>query len=54
MFESTLEIILIILIVALILALGGRSFYRVMIVKNKGECCGCDACHCRDTPQHEL
>lgn len=53
MFESTLEIMAIILFVALVLALGGRSFYRVTTGKNKGECCGCDSCHCRDATEHE-
>jgi hypothetical protein len=53
MFETTLETIAVIVIVVSVLALGGRSLYRAMTGKNKGQCYGCDACHCRDATDHE-
>lgn len=54
MFESTLETIAVIVIVVSVLALGGRSFYRTITGKNKGQCCGgCDSCHCRSAAEHK-
>jgi len=53
MLETTLETIAVIIIVASVLALGARSFYRAMTGGNKGQCCGCDSCHCRNATGHK-
>lgn len=53
MLGTTLETIAVIVIVASVLALGGRSFYRAMTGKNKEKCCGCDSCHCQNATGHE-
>jgi hypothetical protein len=38
------ETIIVIAIVAVVLALAGRSLHRTVAGKNKAQCCGCDSC----------
>ena len=53
MLETTLEAIAVIVIVASVLALVARSFYLTIAGKKKGQCSGCDSCHCRDAAEHK-
>jgi hypothetical protein len=48
MVESMFETAAVVVVVMVVLVLAGRSFYRTITGKKKGECCGCDSCPCGD------
>jgi hypothetical protein len=54
MFETFIETIVVVAIVTVVLVLAGRSLYRTMSGKKKGECCGgCDSCTCEDIKKQD-